>query len=420
MMKNRQISESLFQKAAAIKPGGVNNPARSFSYVGGTPISMSQGKRAYICDEDDNHYIDYVMGWGPLMLGHAHPAVVEHICQTTQTGLHFGTPTRMEYQLAQMLVDSFDSIDMIRIVNSGTEAVMGAIRIAKNFTGRSGVVKFIGGYHGWDETILSGSSYNGVLGENKMYLAPFNDLVGIRDLLEVNQESIAALIIEPVAGNMGVIPPKPDFLKGLRALCDEFHCLLIFDEVMTGFRAGYPGAQNRFQVAPDITCLGKIIGGGLPIGAYGGKEEIMSVLAPLGPVYQGGTYSGNPLSASAGVATLNILQHDPTYLSALEAKTARLCSEITTIAHQFGIAITSQAVGGMFTLYFTEEAPSDYESVQTCNLDNFSQFFHGMLDAGIYWPPSQFEAAHLSMAHTDDDIDATIRAARSVFSTWKQ
>jgi len=343
---------------------------------------------------------------------------VSRIYQAVTTGVHFGTPTRVESELALFLVNCFDSIEMIRFVNSGSEATIAALRAVRAFTGRSGVVKFLGGYHGWDEAMLSGSPYAAPHVEGHTYLAKYNDLEGTRNILAENYENIAAIIVEPVAGNMGVISPRPDFLPGLRALCDEFGALLVFDEVMTGFRVAYAGAQSRYGIRPDITCLGKIIGGGLPIGAYGGNSSIMSVMAPLGSTYQGGTYSGNPLSATAGLATLHFLDQDQGYWKRLEEKAKTLCSELTSIANRFGIPTYAEVIGGMFTFYFLENQPIDYASVQEANVKYFAKFFQGMLEAGVYWPPSQFEAAHMSLAHNDSDLELTIKAAYSVFANW--
>lgn len=416
---NIRNSEALYRQAMVVIPGGVNNPARSFRSVGGgPPLFMSKGEGPYIWDEDGNRYVDYVMGWGPLVLGHSYPTVSHSIGKTLECGVHFGTPTRSEYELSELLVDIFPSIEMIRLVNSGSEAVVAAVRVARAFTGKRGIVKFIGCYHGWSEDMLVGSAYIPESGHSGIHLAPFNDIAQTRRVVEQNHEDLAAIIVEPVAGNMGVIAPQPGFLEGLRSLCDKFQILLIFDEVMTGFRVAYGGAQLRYGINPDITCLGKIIGGGLPIGAYGAKSQVMSVVVPLGTMYQGGTYSGNPLVASAGMATIKALSDSQMYWKRLEERALTLCSEIAELARKFDLAICTEVVGGMFAVYFCNEQPFDYESVQRCDVELFAKFFSGMLGAGIYWPPSQFEAAHISLAHDDDALDLTIQAVHRTFSSF--
>ena len=402
----------------AITPAGVHNPARSFRAVNRvSPIFIRKGEGSHIWDEDDRCYIDYVMGWG-LILGHCNPEVVYSIHRTAEEGIHFGAPTRAEYTLAEFIVETFPSIEMVRFVNSGSEAVMAAIQVAKAYTGRHKFLKFRGCYHGWSNEALAGSPYSTGNGLVNVCLAPYNDLEETRQVISANREQLAAVIVEPVAGNMGVIRPSPGFLEGLRMLCDEYRILLVFDEVMTGFRVAYGGAQTRYAVSPDITCLGKIIGGGVPIGAYGGSKRIMSHLAPGGTAYQGGTYSGNPLAASAGITVLNKLRQDQLYWKRLEERSLALCSGIVEIARKYGVPISTEVVGGMFSVYFCEEKPHDYESVQKCDIQNFSKFFGGMLSAGVYWPPSQFEAAHISTAHDDHDLELTLAAVTSTFSLW--
>jgi glutamate-1-semialdehyde 2,1-aminomutase len=423
---NTTESQALFVAAQKVIPGGVNSPVRAFRAVGGTPPFIARGQGAYLFDVDGNRYIDYVGSWGPLILGHAHPAVVEAVCRAAELGTSFGAPTELEVELASRVVDAIPSIELVRFVNSGTEAVMSALRLARAFTGRSKIVKFDGGYHGHADLLLaqagSGLATLGLPASAGVppavvadtLTAPYNDLAAVEALFDANPEQVAAVIVEPVAGNMGVVPPQPGFLAGLRDLTRQHGALLIFDEVITGFRVTYGGAQQLYAVTPDLTCLGKIIGGGLPVGAYGGRRDIMERVAPLGPMYQAGTLSGNPLAMAAGLATLRELQKPGVY-DRLERLAAQLTDSIGQAAHQAGVPFYQTRVGPMFTGFFTQGPVTDYASAKRADTAAYARFFHAILGAGIYLAPSQFEAGFMSLAHTEDDVAATVTAARDAF-----
>lgn len=423
-------SEAAFAEAVTLMPGGVNSPVRAFKSVGGTPIFFARGEGAYVWDIDDNRYIDFVGSWGPLILGHAHPTVIEAVTAAARTGTSFGAPTLGENELAQLVIDLVPSVEMVRLVNSGTEATMSAIRLARGYTGRSKIVKFQGCYHGHEDSMLvqagSGVATLGIPGTPGVLpevaantlTAPYNDLEALGAIFAEHGEDVACCIVEPVAGNMGCIPPNDGYLRGMRALCSQHGALLILDEVMTGFRVALGGAQARYDVDPDLTTLGKVIGGGLPVGAYGGKREIMAHMAPAGPVYQAGTLSGNPLAVSAGLATLRALADggDDLY-SRLGAMAVKMSSGIRDIAKECGYEASSTAVGAMFSVFFRGEAPTSYAEVKTADGDLFNRFYHGMLARGVYMAPSAFEAGFVSAAHTDADIDAVLGAARDTLSS---
>lgn len=416
-------SQELFARASQRIPGGVNSPVRAFGGVGGTPVFMQRGEGAYMWDVDGNRYIDYVGSWGPLILGHSHPKVVEAIARQAKLATSFGAPTDLEIELAELVCSLVPSIEMVRMVSSGTEATMSAIRLARGYTGRNKILKFEGCYHGHGDSFLikagsgaltfgSPSSPGvtpGTAGDTLN--ARYNDLASVRSLVLANSGEIAAIIVEPIAGNMGLVPPEPGFLEGLRSICDEEGIVLIFDEVMTGFRVSLHCAQGLYNVAPDLTTLGKIIGGGLPVGAFGGKRAIMEQLSPLGPVYQAGTLSGNPLAMAAGLETLRILRDEDPY-DALERKSSRLAQDSVENAREAGIPSYQPRVGSMICLFFTDSRVIDYESATTSDRSRYAAYFHAMLDAGVYLAPAQFEAAFVSTAHTDDDIDKTLEAQR--------
>jgi glutamate-1-semialdehyde 2,1-aminomutase len=406
-------SQELFEQGQAQIPAGTSNPARTFRQVGGkAPSFMQQGKGAYLYDVDGNSYIDYIVGWGPLILGHAHPEVVAALHAQIQRGTSFGTPTEAELTLAQMIKQALPGVHKLRFVNSGTEATMAAVELAKVYTGRERIIKFRGCYHGWYGPLLTGSPYRPMEnGGGQVLIAEYNDLESVYGLLRSYKDEIAGVIVEPVAGNMGVVPPINGFLQGLRDLCDAHGCLLIFDEVMTGFRVAYGGAQGRFNVIPDITCLGKIIGGGLPVGAYGGRADIMESAAPSGLMYQGGTYSGNPLTATAGIATLRLLEKPGMY-EQLERGTEDLCKSIKAHADELDVPLCINRVGAMFCMYFQEGPVTNLDTAELSDTKAFARFFWAMLERGVYLPPSQFEAAHLSVMHTSDDIEHTSQVAR--------
>jgi glutamate-1-semialdehyde 2,1-aminomutase len=418
---NNERSHELFARAQRTLVGGVNSPVRAFRSVGGNPVYMTAGEGAWMTDADGNRYLDYVGSWGPLIVGHSHPAVVAALHEAIARGTSFGTCSAPEVELAEKVKEFFPSLEKIRFVNSGTEATMGAIRLARGATGCDKIVKFAGCYHGHGDAFLvkagSGALTFGAPDSagvpasvaQETLTARFNDLPNVAELFDNNAGRIAAVIVEPVVGNMGVVPPAPDFLAGLRQLCDAHGALLIFDEVMTGFRVARGGAQALYGVRPDLTTLGKIIGGGLPVGAFGGLAKIMDLLSPLGPVYQAGTLSGNPLAMAAGLATLKLLT--PDLYAALEAKSARLADGLARAAAAAGVAAQVNRVGSMLTLFFTDRAVTDLESAQTTDTKRFAAFFREMLDAGVYLPPSNYEAWFVSAAHSDDDIEVTIRAA---------
>jgi glutamate-1-semialdehyde 2,1-aminomutase len=420
-------SEQLFAEAQHHIPGGVNSPVRAFRGVGGTPIFFKRGAGAWLYDEDDRRYIDYVGSWGPMIAGHAHPAVVRAVRETAANGLSFGAPTAIETVMARAIQQRVPSMALVRMCNSGTEATMSAIRLARGFTGRDKIVKFEGCYHGHSDSLLvkagSGALTLGVptspgvpaeLAAHTVTLS-YNDLDPVRQAFAKIGEEIAGVIVEPIAGNMNCIPPVPGFLQGLRALCDQYGSVLIFDEVMTGFRVAPGGAQELYNVKPDLTTLGKIIGGGMPVGAFGGKRAIMEKLAPLGPIYQAGTLSGNPVAMAAGLVTLGLIAA-PGFHAELAAKTRRLCDGLVAAAREAGIPLTANHVGGMFGIFFTSETVTNYAQAVACDIERFKAFFHGMLAEGVYLAPSAFEAGFMSSAHTDEDIEATLAAARRVFA----
>lgn len=421
-------SRAAFEQAKRVIPGGVNSPVRAFKSVGLTPAFMERGQGSRVYDIDGNEYIDYIGSWGPLIVGHAHPEVVEAIKTTAEKGTSFGAPTELETKMAELVCERVPSIEVVRMVNSGTEATMSALRLARGYTGRNKIVKFEGSYHGHaDALLIKAGSGVATLGlpdspgvpENvaaNTITVPYNDLASIKAAFERFGEDIAAVIVEPVAGNMGVVPPVPGFLEGLRAETSRYGSLLIFDEVMTGFRVGLNCAQGLYGVTPDLTCLGKVIGGGLPVGAYGGKREIMELMAPSGPIYQAGTLSGNPLAMTAGYTTLQILGRPGAY-EELERKAARLEQGFTANAQAAGIASTINRVGSMVCPFFTDQAVVNYESAKTSNLERFNKYFAKLMDLGIAVAPSQFEGMFVSLAHTDEDIEATIEAHRLAISS---
>jgi glutamate-1-semialdehyde 2,1-aminomutase len=422
-------SHELFQSACQHIPGGVNSPVRAFKGVGGDPVFFTRGEGACLYDADDKRYIDYVGSWGPMIAGHAHPEVIRAVQNMAANGLGFGAPTEIETRMADTLCRLLPSMDMVRMVNSGTEATMSAIRLARGFTGRDRIIKFEGCYHGHSDALLvkagSGTLTLGVPTSPGVPAAvaahtttlTYNDTAGIREAFESIGGETAAIIVEPVAGNMNCILPEPGFLEGLRALCDDYGCVLIFDEVMTGFRVALGGAQAHYGVTPDLTTLGKVIGGGLPVGAFGGRRVIMEHIAPLGPVYQAGTLSGNPVSLAAGLATLELVAANG-FHEQLDKTAKRLTSGLQAAANEAGIPFTTNQVGGMFGCFFSTEAPiSRFEQVSGCDMQRFQQFYHGMLDAGVYLAPSAYEAGFVSSAHTDAVIDSTLESAARVFAT---
>jgi len=421
-------SQELFQDAQRYIPGGVNSPVRAFRSVGGTPVFFKRGQGAYLYDEDDRRYIDYVGSWGPMIAGHAHPKVIKAVQDTAVSGLSFGTPCALETELACKVLELVPSMDLVRMVNSGTEATMSAIRVARGYTGRDKIIKFEGCYHGHSDCLLvkagSGALTLGVPtspGVPPEVVAHtltlnFNDLDNVRQVCADIGEQVACIIVEPVAGNMNCVPPVPGFLEGLREVCDQYGIVLIFDEVMTGFRVALGGAQAYYQVTPDMTTLGKVIGGGMPVGAFGGKRAIMEQLAPLGPVYQAGTLSGNPVAMAAGLATLELVS-EPGFHQALSTKTERFCKGLEAAAQVANISLTTNHVGAMFGFFFTvEETVSRYEQVTACDVERFKRFFHGMLAEGVYLAPSAFEAGFMSAAHSEADIDTTIALAEKVLA----
>jgi glutamate-1-semialdehyde 2,1-aminomutase len=424
---NNRNSLLAYQQAQKVIPGGVNSPVRAFKSVGRAPVFIKRGQGARLWDVDDNVYVDYVGSWGPLIAGHAHPEVIGAIQQAAREGTSYGAPTLAETELAQEALKAYPSMDMIRMVNSGTEATMSALRLARGVTGRDKIVKFAGCYHGHADALLiqagSGAltlgtpTSPGVTRQTAetTIVAPYNDLASLQEIFARVGENIAAVIIEPVAGNMGVILPEPGFLPGLRALTASYGALLIFDEVMTGFRVSYGGAQARYEIDPDLTCVGKVIGGGLPVGAYGGKQRYMEQISPSGPIYQAGTLSGNPLAMAAGLATLRILRREGTY-ERLEDLTQRLARGLQDLAAEFAQPLTINAVGAMFSAFFCEGPVKDYAGACTADAQKFSAYFGGMLERGVYLAPSQFEAVFLSLAHTEAEIDFTLEQARSVFA----
>ena len=421
---NTSTSQRLYDRAIQVLPGGVDSPVRAFRAVGGKPLFIERGQGPYVWDADGNRYIDYVGSWGPLIAGHAHPAVVAALQAAAARGTSYGMPSRLEIELAEMICAAAPSVEMLRFVNSGTEATMSALRLARAYTGRDRILKFDGCYHGHADALLvqagSGVATLGLpdspgvpkAATQDTLVAPFNDLAAVEQLFSAWGEGIAAVIVEPVGGNMGVVPPVAGFLAGLRAITERAGALLIFDEVMTGFRVAYGGAQALFGIRPDLTCFGKVIGGGLPVGAYGGRRAIMQMVAPAGPVYQAGTLSGNPLAMTAGIATLQLLA-EPGQYQELERKSARLAEGIGEAARSAGVPVYQTRVGSMFCTFFTSQPVCDYASARTSDTRAFACFFQAMLAGGVYLAPSQFEAGFMSLAHSEADIAATIGAANS-------
>ncbi len=423
---NFKRSQELFAEAQRYLPGGVNSPVRAFKAVGGTPPFIVRGQGSRIFDADDNEFIDYVCSWGPLILGHSHPQVVDALKQAVERGTTFGASTELEITLARLISAAIPSIEMVRFVNSGTEATMSALRLARAFTGRDKIVKFAGGYHGHaDGLLVKGGSGLATLSlpdspgvpasyAQNTLVAPYNNTEAVAQLFQRHPEEIAAVIVEPVAANMGVMPPKPGFLDGLRRLTSEYGALLIFDEVITGFRVAYGGAQTIYGITPDLTCLGKIIGGGLPVGAYGGKREIMEMIAPTGPVYQAGTLSGNPLAMTAGIETIKVLGQPGIY-EHLEQISSRLEKGIVKAGSSLNLMLNISRFTSLLTVFFTDKPALDYESVSRADTALFGKFFQQLLTRGVYWPPSQFEAAFVSLAHHDEDIEFTIGVIKKAF-----
>ncbi|MFH2012271.1 MAG: glutamate-1-semialdehyde 2,1-aminomutase [Pseudomonadota bacterium] len=419
---NTKTSEYFFDEAKKYIPGGVNSPVRAYKAVGGKPLFIKKAKGAYIYDVDDNKYIDYVGSWGPMILGHANPQVISTLKKVMENGTSFGAPTSLEIELARMIVDAVPSIELVRMVSSGTEATMSAIRLARGYTNRDKIIKFEGCYHGHVDSLLvkagSGATTLGIpdslgvpkdFAKNTLTLA-FNDLDSVKETVKEIGGNIAGIIVEPIPGNMGVIPPKEGFLEGLRTLCDQYGIVLIFDEVITGFRVALGGAQELYGVLPDLTCLGKIVGGGMPVGAFGGRKDIMERISPSGPVYQAGTLSGNPLAMTAGIETLKILSQEGVY-DTLDQKAKILSEGLYKVANKAGIPVFSNRVGSMLTIFFTNRPVIDYNSAKECDTKRFAHYFSLMLGQGIYLAPSQFESSFVSLAHTDQDIEKTIEIA---------
>lgn len=421
-------SESLFLQAQQHIPGGVNSPVRAFKAVGGTPIFFEKALGAYVWDADNKRYIDYVQSWGPMVLGHAHPDVINAVIETAKFGLSFGAPTERETTLAEKLCQLMPGMDMVRFVSSGTEATMSAIRLARAFTGRDKIIKFEGCYHGHSDSLLikagsgaltlgvpSSPGVPAVLADHTITL-DYNDAQQVRECFASLGDKIACIIVEPVVGNMNCVPPVPGFLETLRDVCDQYGSLLILDEVMTGFRVSHTGAQGHYQIKADITTLGKVIGGGMPVGAFGGRRDVMQMIAPSGPVYQAGTLSGNPVAMAAGLKTLELLEN-PAIYPQLNARTEQLVTGLQRLADEAGIPFTTNHVGSMFGFFFTEEKKvTNFKQVMACNIPRFNQFFHGMLKRGIYLAPASYEAGFMSAAHTEDDIHTTLQAAKETFT----
>ena len=423
----RSRNQTLFELSQLVIPGGVNSPVRAFKSVGGTPIFFQRAMGSRAWDVDDKEYIDYVGSWGPLVLGHAHPDVVAAVQEAAAKGLSFGAPTEAEYEMASMLCKLLPSLELVRLVSSGTEATMTAIRLARGFTGRHKIIKFEGCYHGHADALLvkagSGAltfgqpSSAGVPPEVVAHTLAldFNDIEGVARAFERSGKDIAAVIVEPVAGNMNLVLPRKEFIDGLRQLCTRHGAVLIFDEVMTGFRVGPQGAQGLYGIRPDLTTLGKVVGGGMPLGAFGGRREIVQCVAPLGPVYQAGTLSGNPVAVAAGRATLNLVQA-PGFFERLAARTATLTEGLSRAAQAAGVKFSAQSIGGMFGIYFSAPPPQSYAEVMACDREAFNRFFHAMLDGGVYLAPSAFEAGFVSAAHSAADIDQTVSVAQRAFA----
>jgi glutamate-1-semialdehyde 2,1-aminomutase len=416
----------LFEKSQSVIPGGVNSPVRAFRSVGGTPVFISRGNGPYIWDADDKRYIDYVGSWGALVLGHAHPQVVKAVQDAAGRGLSFGAPTELELEMAEWITRCLPSMQQVRLVSSGTEATMTAIRLARGFTGRSKIIKFEGCYHGHADSLLVKAGSGALtLGQPSSAGVPqeltahtivldYNDATMLETAFKLQGDQVAAVIVEPVAGNMNLVKPNTEFLGALRQLCTHYGAVLIFDEVMTGFRVGLQGAQGLFGVTPDLTTLGKVIGGGMPVGAFGGRLDIMRLIAPLGPVYQAGTLSGNPVAVAAGLATLKLIQA-PGFFDRLAATTSRLVEQLQVAAKVAGVRFSAQSVGGMFGVYFRPTAPETYAQVLESDRAAFNRFFHALLQQGVYFAPSAYEAGFVSAAHGDAEIAATVEAAKFAF-----
>ncbi|HRP23741.1 MAG TPA: glutamate-1-semialdehyde 2,1-aminomutase [Thauera sp.] len=420
-------NETLFQRAQQTIPGGVNSPVRAFRSVGGTPRFLARAEGARVWDADGKDYIDYVGSWGPAIAGHAHPAIVEAVREAALKGLSFGAPTESEVEMAELICELLPSVEMVRLVSSGTEATMSAIRLARGFTGRDAIVKFEGCYHGHADSLLvkAGSglltfgnpSSGGVPADFAKHtiVLDFNDLQQVEDVFKARGSEIAAIIVEPVAGNMNLVKPQQGFLEGLRRICTDYGAVLIFDEVMTGFRVGPQGVQGLYGITPDLTTLGKVIGGGMPVGAFGGRRDIMEKIAPLGAVYQAGTLSGSPVAVAAGMVSLK-LTRAPGFYDTLAVRTQRLVSGLSAAARDAGVSFSADSVGGMFGVYFADKVPASFADVMASDKERFNRFFHAMLDAGHYFAPSAFEAGFVSAAHGEAEIDATVTAAREVFA----
>ncbi|MFC5988446.1 glutamate-1-semialdehyde 2,1-aminomutase [Marinicrinis lubricantis] len=421
-------SKAAFEQAKKILPGGVNSPVRAYKSVNLTPPYIERGSGSKIVDIDGNEYIDYIGSWGPLILGHAHPEVIQAIKETAEKGTSFGAPTELETRMAELVVERMPSVEVVRMVNSGTEATMSALRLARGYTKRNKIMKFEGSYHGHaDSLLIKAGSGVATLGlpdspgvteatAANTLTVPYNDVESVKLAFEKYGEDIAAVIVEPIAGNMGVVPPLPGFLEGLRQITQQFGTVLIFDEVMTGFRVGLNSAQGLYGVTPDLTCMGKVIGGGLPVGAYGGKRELMEMVAPSGPIYQAGTLSGNPLAMAAGYTTLKLLGEPGAY-EELERKSARLEQGFKANAEETGVPCTINRIGSMICPFFTDRQVINYETAKTSNLEHFSRYFARMLNQGVSLAPSQFEGMFMSLAHSDEDIDRTIAAHREALKS---
>jgi len=430
-MLNLTKSADAFKEAKKYMPGGVNSPVRSYKSVGSNPPFISSAAGSYIYDIDGNEYIDYVLSWGPMVLGHSHPEVVASLQESILRGTSFGAPTLLETEVAKKIKAFMPSMEMVRMVNSGTESTMSALRLARGYTGRDKIVKFIGCYHGHSDCLLvkagSGLATFGVpdspgvptsVAADTITL-PYNDCDAVREIFEKEGDSIAAIIVEPVAGNMGCVPPVEGFLETLREVTIEHGALLIFDEVMCGFRASAGGAQKKYKIKPDLTCLGKIVGGGLPMAVFGGSRKIMESIAPSGPVYQAGTLSGNPIAMTAGLATLSILQRDPTIFKRVEGATKKLCDGLVDLGKKHGVPIQVQCVGSMFTLFFSDKPVTNFEEASACDMEAFKIFFHSCLEQGIYSAPSQYESNFVSVMHTEEQIEKTLMAADIALSKVK-
>ncbi|AWI78700.1 MAG: glutamate-1-semialdehyde-2,1-aminomutase [Betaproteobacteria bacterium HGW-Betaproteobacteria-13] len=423
-------NQALFERAQRTIPGGVNSPVRAFRSVGGTPRFIDRAEGARVWDADGKCYIDYVGSWGPAITGHAHPAIIEAVREAALKGLSFGAPTESEVEMAELICEMLPSVEMVRLVSSGTEATMSAIRLARGFTGRDAIIKFEGCYHGHADSLLVkagsglltfGNPSSGGVPEDfakHTIVLDFNDLEQIEAVFKARGDEIAAIIVEPMAGNMNLIKPNPGFLEGLRRICTEYGTVLIFDEVMTGFRVGPQGVQGLFGITPDLTTLGKVIGGGMPVGAFGGRRDIMEKIAPLGSVYQAGTLSGSPVAVAAGMVSLR-LTREPGFYDRLGATTTALVSGLSAAARDAGVVFSADSVGGMFGVYFSDAVPTSFKDVMKSDTEAFNRFFHAMLDEGHYFAPSAFEAGFVSAAHGEAEIAATVDAARRIFASWR-